>query len=193
MKGIDELEFLPGGRTKAGRKGFTLGSMALLAAVLLTALALGLQLARQNATQPTRGPAPDFSLGLLNGGDLKLSDLRGQVVLINFWASWCPPCRVEAPDLQALYADYREAGFTIIGVNMLESSPQKARAFIDEFGITYPNGEDREQRVTKLYRVQGPPESFLIDQRGRVRRFYYGSVNYDGLSAAIEDLLAETA
>ncbi len=193
MTDIDALEFLPEGPSKAGRKGFTLGSMALLAAVLLAALALGLQLARQNATQPTRGPAPDFSLGLFDGGDLRLSDLRGQVVLINFWASWCPPCRVEAPDLQALYADYRGAGFTLIGVNMLESSPQKALAFIDEYGITYPNGEDREQKVTKLYRVQGPPESFLIDRRGRVRRFYYGSVTYDGVSAAIEELLTETA
>ena len=193
MTDIDQLEFLPGGAPKAQRRRFTLGSIALLAALLFAAVAVGLQLARQNTTQPTSGPAPDFSLGLFDGGELHLSDLRGRVVLINFWASWCPPCRVEAPDLQALYADYQATGFTLIGVNMLESSQRKALAFIDEFGITYPNGEDREQRLTKLYRVQGPPESFLIDRRGRIRKFYYGSVNYESVSAAIEELLAETA
>ena len=193
MKEIDKLEFLAESKEKRAGSRFSVGSLALLAAVLAAAVALGLQLAGQNRSRPTSGAAPDFSLDLYDGGQIRLSDYRGQVVLINFWASWCPPCRDEAPDLQALYADYRAAGFTVLGVNMLESSPAKARAFMDEFEITYPNGEDTGQAVTKLYRVAGPPESFLIDRRGMVRQFYYGSVNYDMVSAAIEALLAETS
>ena len=187
----DQLEFLPR-EEKPARRGFSLGSLALLAALLILALALGLQLSRRNAGRPTSGQAPDFSLSLFDGRDFRLSDLRGQIVLINFWASWCPPCRDEAPDLQALYDEYRAAGFTIVGVNMLESSRKKALDFIAEYGIGYPNGEDSGEKVTNLYRVEAPPESFLIDRRGQVRQFFIGSIRYDDLSRRIEALLAES-
>ena len=193
MKEIEGLDFLADGGAKTARKGLSAGSIALLVALLAAAVALGLQLAAQNKSRPTSGAAPDFTLDLLDGGRLRLADQRGKVALVNFWASWCPPCRAEAPDLQALYTDYRDAGFIVIGVNMLESSRAKARAFLDEFGITYPNGEDTRQTVAKLYRVEGPPESFLIDRRGMVRQFYYGSIRYDAVSAAIKGLLAETS
>ena len=184
-------EFLEAGEIKRKRKGLSLGSVAILAAVAVLAAVLALQLAERNRGRPLSGPAPDFELTLFDGDEIALADYRGQVVLLNFWASWCPPCRVEALDLQALYSDYGEAGFTIIGVNMLESSPRKALDFIEEFGITYSNGEDHQQRVTNLYRVEGPPESFLIDQAGNVRRFYIGSVSYDQVARAVEALLAE--
>ena len=187
----DPLEFLGGGKRQPKRRGFSPGSLALLGAVLALALALGTQLSRRNAARPTSGPAPDFSLAGFSGDEIQLSDYRGQVVLINFWASWCPPCRDEAPDLNALYEDYRRAGFTIIGVNMLESSRRKALDFIDEFGLAYPNGEDIGEKVTNLYRVEAPPESFLIDRRGNVRRFFIGSIRYDAVSGSIEMLLAE--
>ncbi len=187
----DPLEFLSNGKRQPKRRGFSPGSLALMAAVLALALALGLQLSRRNAARPTSGPAPDFSLAGFSGDELRLSDYRGQVVLINFWASWCPPCRDEAPDLNALYEDYRRAGFTIIGVNMLESSRQKALDFIDEFDLAYPNGEDIGEKVTNLYRVEAPPESFLIDRRGDVRRFFIGSIRYFDAQTAIETLLAE--
>lgn len=187
----DPLEFLGSGKRQPKRRGFSPGSLALLAAVLALALALGVQLSRRNAARPTSGPAPDFRLARFDGTEFRLSDYRGQVVLVNFWASWCPPCRNEAPDLNALYEDYRRAGFTIIGVNMLESSRQKALDFIDEFGLAYPNGEDIDEKVTNLYRVEAPPESFLIDRRGNVRRFFIGSIRYDVVSGSIETLLAE--
>ena len=167
--------------------------MALLAAVLVAAIALGLQLARQNMRQPTSGPASDFQLDLFDGGQFRLSDHRGQVVYAQFLGELVPALSRRGAGIAGLYADYRDAGFTLVGVNMLESAPAKARAFIDEFGITYANGEDTGQRVTNLYHVEGPPESFLIDRRGNVRRFYLGSINYDTVSAAIEALLAETS
>ncbi len=183
--------FLDSGAAKPKRKGLGFGSLAILAAVVLLAVVLALQLSERNRGRPLSGPAPGFELRLFDGSEVALADYRGQVVLLNFWASWCPPCRDEALDLQALYSDYREAGFTIIGVNMLESSPQKALDFIEEFGISYSNGEDRQQRVTNLYRVEGPPESFLIDHAGNVRQFYIGSIRFDTVSRAIETLLAE--
>ena len=183
--------FLESGAITPKRAGLSLGSLAILAAVALLAVVLALQLSERNRGRPLSGPAPEFELRLFDGREIALNDYRGQVVLLNFWASWCPPCRDEALDLQALYSDYREAGFTIIGVNMLESSPRKALDFIEEFGISYPNGEDREQRLENLYRVEGPPESFLLDQEGNVRQFYIGSIRYDMVSGAIEALLAE--
>ena len=191
MKQEQPLEFLEGTPARPKRKGLSFGSLAVLAAVALLAVVLALQLTERNRGRPLSGPAPAFELRLFDGREIALADFRGQVALVNFWASWCPPCRDEALDLQALYEDYREAGFTIIGVNMLESSPQKALDFIEEFGISYPNGEDREQRVTNLFRVEGPPESFLIDRAGNVRQFYIGSIRYDTVSEAIEALLLE--
>lgn len=187
----DGLEFLPDEAAPYVGRRFSLGSLALLAGVLALAIALGLQLSRRNMGRPTSGPAPNFALELFDGTDSRLSDYRGQVVLINFWASWCPPCRDEAPDLQALYEDYRALGFTVLGVNMLESSRRKALEFIKEFGIRYPNGEDIGEKVTNLYRVEAPPESFLIDRRGQTRRFFIGNIRYDDVSADIEALLAE--
>ncbi len=175
----------------AARKPGGLACAALLFSIVVIALVLAWQLGERNRGRPLSGPAPDFPLKLFNGEDIKLSDYRGQVVLINFWASWCPPCRDEAPDLQALHLDYQSRGFKLLGVNMLESSRQKALDFLAEFGVTYANGEDLGQYVTNLYRVEGPPESFLIDRRGDIRRFIIGSVSYDRLSAAIEALLAE--
>lgn len=191
MSDLERLEFLEAANAKKPQgKRPSWGAAVLVIGMMAAAAALGIQLARQNTSQPQRGPAPDFYLKLFDGADFQLSDYRGQVVLINFWASWCPPCRDEAPELQALYVDYQAVGFAIVGVNMLESSREKARMFIEEFGITYPNGEDIGQEIARLYRVQAPPESFLIGRDGSIHQFIIGSVDYAGLSGAIEALLA---
>ncbi len=189
MTQIDKFAF--SNSSKPAREPRGLVCPVLLLGVIVFALVLGWQLTERNRGRPLSGPAPDFGLTLFDGGEFKLSDYHGKVVLINFWASWCPPCRDEAPDLQALHIDYQDEGFTLLGINMLESSRQKALDFIAEFDISYANGEDLGQYVTNLYRVEGPPESFLIDRDGKVRQFYFGSVNYDLVSSAIEALLAE--
>ncbi len=191
MSDLERLEFLETANAeKPQGKRPSWGSAALVIGMIAAAAALGVQLARQNTSQPQRGPAPNFYLKLFDGAGFQLSDYRGQVTLINFWASWCPPCRDEAPELQALYTDYKDEGFAIVGVNMLESSREKAMMFIEEFGITYPNGEDLGQEIAHLYRVQAPPESFLIGRDGSIQQFIIGSVDYAGLSGAIEALLA---
>ena len=192
MKQNDQLEFLSSGKPLPHQRRFSLGSLALLGSVLVLGLIFGLQLSRQNAGRPTSGAAPDFALTLFDGVEFRLNDYRGRVVLINFWASWCPPCRDEAPDLQALYDDYQADGLTVLGVNMLESSKQKALDFINEYDITYANGEDLGETVTNRYRVEAPPESFLIDRQGKVRRFIFGTVRYDDIADNIEELLAES-
>lgn len=190
MNEVEELEFL--GTTKPDRRSrFSWGNLVLLLGMAAVAGVLGLQLARQNATQPTSGKAPDFHLTLFDGGEIRLSELRGQVALINFWASWCPPCRDEAPELQALHEEFADAGLTVLGVNILESSPQKALEFIEEFDINYPNGEDTGQVIAKMYRVEAPPESFLIDKEGNIHRFILGGLRFDDMSASITRLLAE--
>ncbi len=187
---IEGLEFLALAQPK--RQRLSPGGLALLAAVIFAALVLGLQLAQRNRGRPTSGPAPDFQLPLFSGDAFQLSDYRGQVLLVNFWASWCPPCRAEAPDLQALHSEYGAAGFSVIGVNMLESARQKALDFIAEFSLSYPNGEDTGQWVANQYRVEAPPESYLIDKKGNIRAVYIGSVTYDHLRGEIEKLLAES-
>ncbi len=196
MSEIDNLEFLEPNKpknedTEGKPKRLTAGSIVLIAGIVAVAMVLGIQLSQQNLTQPTSGAAPNFYLELFDGTDFQLSDYRGQVVLVNFWGSWCAPCREEAPELQALYADYKDEGFIIIGVNWLESSREKALEFVDEFGITYPNGEDIGEIVANMYHIQGAPENFIIDKEGNVHQFIIGTVRYDTLSETIETLLAE--
>ena len=191
MAQIDRFAFSNSSKPSPEPRGLV--CPVVLVAVVVFALLVGAQLAERNRGRPTSGPAPDFAMRLFNGSDLSLADLRGTVVLLNFWASWCPPCRAEAPDLQALHEDYQAAGLRVVGVNMLESSQARARAFLYEYGITYANGEDIGQTIARQYRVEAPPESYLIDRRGQVRHVYIGSLTYDKARPIVESLLAEAA
>lgn len=170
------------------RRGLGPGSIVLLVGVALTALVFGVALARQHETQPTGGPAPDFTIITYDDQEITLADLRGQVVVVNFWASWCGPCRVEAPELQNLWERYRDQGVVMIGIAYTDTD-SKAKAFIEEFSITYPNAPDIGTRISDRYNIQGVPETFVIDQEGNVARFFMTMVNEQMLSAIIDDLL----
>lgn len=118
--------------------------------------------------------APDFTMSdLFSDEAVALSDLRGQPVLINFWATWCGPCREEMPLLEQIYQRYRPLGFTLLGVNVEEDS-EGALRWLQQVPVSFPVLFDRESRVSKLYDVTAMPSTVIVDRRGRVRYVHYG-------------------
>ena len=137
-------------------------------------------------------PAPDFSMELIRDGELTLSEHRGSVVVINFWASSCPPCRTEARDLEAAWRDYRDRDVLFIGAN-IQDRAEAAGRFLDEFGVTYPNGLDEGGRISIDYGVVGIPVTFVVDGESNVARRWVGEIDPERLTTWIEELLAGAA
>ncbi|MSP13952.1 MAG: TlpA family protein disulfide reductase [Chloroflexi bacterium] len=135
------------------------------------------------------GPAPAFTLQLFDGESLSLAGLQGKVAVINFWASWCVPCRQEAPILEKTWQRYRAKGVVFIGVAYIDTEPE-ARAFLKEFKVTYPNGPDLGTRIAQAYRIRGVPETYFVDKNGQVTYMHIGPLDEGTLTAAIERLLA---
>lgn len=167
-----------------------LGSIAVYTLALALLALLGWGLVRASTGPVDSGPAPDFTLTTFTGETIRLSDLRGNVVVINFWASWCPPCRDEAPYLERTWRQYRDKGVVFIGVDYLDTE-KKALEYIAEFDITYPNGPDIGTRIADAYRIKGVPETFFVDKRGELREVYIGPLKPPDLETRIEKLLAE--
>jgi cytochrome c biogenesis protein CcmG, thiol:disulfide interchange protein DsbE len=136
-------------------------------------------------------PAPDKELPLLDGeGAGEIADHRGTWVLVNFWASWCEPCRDEAPALQRFHSEHSAQRFTVLGINLDDASGD-AQAFVEEFGLTYPqlrDGDGRERR--DAYGMTGFPESFLVDPEGRIALIRRGPVDESFLREQVEPLIA---
>lgn len=142
----------------------------------LAALAASLLVSAIVVAAPAPGAAaPDFTLKSDGGANLKLSELRGEVVMINFWATWCAPCREEMPLLNQLYEQYRKVGFTLLAVN-IDDEPAKARAMARKLGVGFPVLFDTDKRVSRLYDVAAMPSTLLIDRDGRVRYVHRGYV-----------------
>ena len=135
-------------------------------------------------------PAPDFTLELLQGGSVSLGDLRGRVVLVDFWASWCPPCIEEAPILNSVYEEYRERGVEFLGVCIWDTT-KGCEQFLQEFDVAYPSGRDSEGVILVDYGVKGIPEKFFIDAQGRVARKFAGPIrDEDILRSILDEMLA---
>ena len=117
--------------------------------------------------------APDFVLKASSGENLRLSEYRGDVVMINFWATWCGPCRQEMPLLDDLYGRYERVGFSLLGVNIDDDS-RRAMQMIDELGVKFPVLFDETKEVSKLYDVQAMPVTVLVDREGTVRHVHHG-------------------
>jgi peroxiredoxin len=124
------------------------------------------------AVTPSAG-APDFTLPSLDGPNLRLQEQRGRVVMINFWATWCGPCRVEMPHLARLYEKYRGSGFTVLAVN-IDEDPHKAASLAKQLGMRFPVLLDSEKKVSRLYDLSTMPSTVLVDRDGRVRYVHRG-------------------
>ena len=118
-------------------------------------------------------PAPDFALKSSTGENLRLSEYRGDVVMINFWATWCGPCRQEMPLLDELYTRYQRVGFNLLGVNIDDDS-RRAMQMIEELGVNFPVLFDARKEVSKLYEVEAMPVTVLVDREGNVRHVHHG-------------------
>ncbi len=120
-----------------------------------------------------KGQAPNFTLKSLTGKNLKLSEMAGNVVLINFWASWCGPCREEMPLLNDLHKKYEPLGFTVLGVNV-EEDAKNARGFLKNFPVDFPVLLDNKNQVSKQYNVIAMPTTVVVDRDGNVRFLHKG-------------------
>jgi peroxiredoxin len=136
--------------------------------------------------------APDFTLRTLDGKNLRLGEQRGRVVLVNFWATWCGPCRQEMPHLNKLYDKYRSSGFMLLGVNVDEDT-RNAVAVADKLGVRFPVLPDADKRVSQKYDLRAMPSTVLIDRDGRVRHVHrgYQSGFEDTYDRQIRELLKE--
>jgi cytochrome c biogenesis protein CcmG/thiol:disulfide interchange protein DsbE len=136
-----------------------------------------------------RPAAPIFRLPALDGRMVDLTALRGQVVVVNFWASWCPPCREEAPLVERVWRTYRERGVVVVGVN-IQDLESDARRFVAEASLTFPVVRDRDGRVKGEYGVAGVPETFFIGPDGRIAKKFPGAVvRWEPWREAVEALL----
>ena len=169
------------------------GSIGVVIAAMVALLAVGLLnkepvTGRSGITRVGR-PAEEFTLPLFGAGELVLSQHLGRPIVINFWASWCPPCRVEAQLLEAAWRLYQDTDVLFIGVN-IQDSEEDGIAYLAEFDITYPNGRDVDGKVTVDYGVIGLPVTFFIARDGTVQRRWVGAIREGDLLARVNELVA---
>ena len=135
--------------------------------------------------------APDFELKTTEGKIIRLSDLRGQPVLVNLWATWCPPCRAEMQTLETVYNDYKDQGFIVLAVNMTsQDDPQAILPFVTERGLTYPILLDDKGEIAKAYQMKSLPSSFFINRDGTINEVVIGGPMAEALlRTRIEEML----
>ena len=186
QQSIVENEPSVGPEAKKKRTGLIITFAVLLA--LLALLAWGLKKAQAGPIES--GVAPDFTITGFDGRAVTLSQLRGKVVIVNFWASWCPPCREEAAYLESTWRKYQDKGVVFIGVDWVDTE-KEALAYIKEFDITYINGPDIGTRAAQAYNIQGVPETFYVAKNGELRGVHIGPLKSPELDQKIEELMAE--
>lgn len=133
--------------------------------------------------------APDFELATMDGETIRLSELRGQRVFVNFWATWCPPCRAEMPDMQQLYEE-QDIPFEILAVNLTESeqNEQNIASFVEDFNLSFPILLDMDSTIAEKYQVKAVPASYMIDTEGRIAFVAPGAMHYDMMAQEIKKM-----
>lgn len=177
---------------------WTLFSFAVLSLGVLWIFASRVPVAATTGGAPPPSPregfsAPDFTLETLDGRQMTLSDLRGQVVLVNFWASWCPPCRAEMPAIERVYRSYKDLGLEVLAVNTTnQDDVAAAAAFVQELGLSFPIPLDHTGAVSASYNLRGLPSSYFIDEQGVIRSVVVGGPMSEALvQSKVEELLRE--
>ena len=163
-----------------------------LGALALAAVAAGELIARERAPRTPQGtPAPGFTLRDTNGREVSLASLRGKVVAVNFWASWCAPCRSEIPQFAKVYAAKRGKCFEMLGLAEESGTRDEVVESAAKLGINYPVLLDDDGKVSDDFKITAYPRTFLIDVHGNIRRVFEGEVDAAGLEGAIAPLLEE--
>jgi cytochrome c biogenesis protein CcmG/thiol:disulfide interchange protein DsbE len=175
----------------------SISTIAVWAIVLGVLALLGWGLVKSNAPRPEAGePAPGFDLEFFEGYEWQgkttasLDDMKGQIVVVNFWASWCVPCRTEVPELEQAWQKYRDQGVVFIGVAYADVEP-KSVAFMEEFNVTFPNAPDLGTLISRDYEITAVPETFIIDRNGDIAYVQPGPINIGTLDGVITQLLAK--
>ena len=174
-------------KTSSNTKTIMLVIGVVLLLGLMFVFAWGLQ--TRESTQLSGATAPQFAMPIFDGGEIALADLRGQVVVVNFWASWCVECYKEAALLEQAYRDYKDQGVVFLGIDYLDTE-KEALAYIARYDITYPNGPDIQSKIARAYRITGVPETFFIDPQGNIKHVQIGPIERPQLYGLIDQLLA---
>ncbi len=167
--------------------GFRLAAALVALAILTPGLqACGSGPVSESVKAELDKPAPDFTLKDLDGNTVRLSDLRGKVVFLNFWATWCPPCRAEMPDIEKVHQKYKDQDVVVLGIDLRESA-DTVRAFVEEGGYTWTFLLDTTGKVGSMYNVSAIPTSYFVDKNGIIRAVTIGGMT----GATIEAKLAQ--
>jgi cytochrome c biogenesis protein CcmG/thiol:disulfide interchange protein DsbE len=175
-------------KNKPSLRGMMGGGLTMVFVIGLL-LIMGFGLVKAKSVQHDSGAAPNFTLTGFDGRKVTLSELRGRVVIINFWASWCLTCRQEAAYLEQTWRKYQDQCVVFIGVDY-EDTDAKALAYLREFDITYINGPDIGTRISDAYNIKGVPETYFVDRDGQLQGVYIGPLEAPYLENKFEELLS---
>jgi len=184
-----------GARPEQVQQRFSMFSVVAGLVTIGLLIVIGYALWQRSQATPTEGPAPNFAVTMfefdqmaMSGESVSLAGLRGQALVVNFWASYCVPCQREAPMLERVWNDYRDQGVIFLGINT-EDPLKEALDYLVEYGVTYPNAPDRGGHMEDAYRITGIPETFVISTQGEIVRHFLSEPAERDLREAIERAL----
>jgi peroxiredoxin len=176
------------------RIALLLGAIICLSTAIVVAMQVGLPTRaeytgiltddEQEVAPEINAYAPSFELQTINGSTLDLKSLRGLPVLINFWATWCEPCKVEMPDLQAIYEAYKDRGLRIVAINLGES-PETAYSWVQQMNLSFDVVLDPTAKIATLYQLRGQPSTYVVSPGGIISQIFFGPISNTALEAAL--------